>query len=210
MDVPLAVLRDTVTVPGGSLRCHVILTDAGGRGTYTTDDGLKVPYSRRLICRAGSEPARLTALTVRGVSCVAGAVRVMDTTGPWMRHTVVYCTTRSDVVGDLPDTVTVYPSTTSTDVYGTIRRVPSATGVSVAARIDPVSASESTSDGQRRAQVWTLTVDGDLTAQGVDAYSTVESGTVVYAMVGDPLVHADSVGGSYSTASIRRVGPGTA
>lgn len=208
--MPLAVLRDTVTTPTGTLRCHVALTDAGGRGTFVTDDGLKVPYSRKLICRAGSEPARLSALTVRGVACVAGATRVHDTTGPWMRHTIVYCTTRADVVGDLPDTVTVYPSTTSTDAYGTTRRVPSASGIVMAARIEPVSSTETSSDGQRRSQSWTLTVDGDLSESGVDAYSTVLFGTVVFQLVGDPLVHADNVGGTRSTASLRRTGPGTA
>jgi hypothetical protein len=188
----------------------VVLTDAGGRGTFTTDDGMKVPYSRKLICRAGSEPDLLAALTVKGVACVVGGFRVQDTTGPWMRHTVVYCTTRHDVVGDLPDTVTIYPSTTSTDAYGTTRRVPSATGTSMAARVDPVSSAESAADGQRRAQTWTLTVDGDLAAQGVDAYSTVLFGSVLFHLDGDPLVHADNVGGTHSTATMRRTGPGTA
>jgi len=204
------VLRDTVTTPTGSLRCTVVLTDAGGRGTFTTDGGLKIPYSRKLICRAGAEPARLAALTVKGVSCVVGGTRVYDTTGPWMRHAIVYCTTRSDVVGDLPDTVTVYPTTTSTDAYGTTRRVPSATGVVLAGRVDPVSSTESASDGQRRSQSWTLTVDGDLAGRGVDAYSTVHFGSVVFHLNGDPLVHADNVGGTHSTATLRRTGPGTA
>lgn len=209
MDVPLAVLRDTVTTPSGGLRCAVLLTDAGGTGTFTMDDGTRVPYSRRLICRAGSAPSRLAVLTVRGVSCVAGAVRVHDTTGPWMRHAVVYCTTRSDVTGDLPDTVVFYPSVSSTDTYGTVRRSPGVVGLTMPGRVAPTSAREDERDGQRREQSWTVTVDGDLLASGVDAYSVMAHAGVRYALNGDPLVRTDGVGGSWSTVSLRRVGPGT-
>lgn len=210
VDVPLAALTDRVTTPTGVLRCRVIRTDGGGPGTFTGDDGAKVPYSRRLYCRYGAAPAVGAALTVQGVACVVGAVRSEDVRAPQVRYSTVYCTTRADVTGDLSDTVTVYPTTTTTDRVGTVRRVPSGTGISMAARVEPVSSAESESDGQRRSQAWSLTVDGDLAAQGVDAYSTVRFGTTLFALVGDPLVHQDTVGGSWSTASLRRTGPGTA
>ena len=211
VDVPLAALPDRVTTPDGALRCKVIRTDAGGRGTFVRDDGVKVPYSRKLVCRYGAAPAVGTALTVKDVACVVGAVRSEDVRAPQMRYSTVYCTTRWDITGDLPDTVTVYPSTTSTSRDGTTRRVADLTaGIVMAARVDPVSSTESEADGQRRSQSWTLTVDGDLGSQGVDAYSTVLHGSIRYSLVGDPLVHSDAVGGTYSSATLRRVGSGTA
>jgi hypothetical protein len=209
MDVLLALLRDRATLTAGTLRCARITNLKGTVSTVTTT-AWKVPYSTELICRVAAAPAPGASITIGATSGTVGAVSTFDTTGPWMRHARVYVTTRQDVTGPLPDEVTAYPSTVVADAYGTTKRVPGGTGATMDARIEPSASSESETDGQRRAQTWDLTVDGDLLAAGVDAYSTVRHGGTVYALDGDPLVHADPVGGYWSTATLRRVGDGTA
>jgi hypothetical protein len=209
MDVLLALLHDRATLTATTLRCARIPNLKGTVSTVTTETG-KVPYSTELICRVASAPTVGATVTVGSTTGVVGAVSTFDTPGPWMRHARVYVTTRQDVTGPLPDAVTVYASTTATDAYGTVKRVPGATGTAILARLEPTASTESETDGQRRAQTWDLTVDGDLLTAGVDAYATIHHGGTVYALVGDPLVHADPVGGHWSTATLRRVGDGTA
>ena len=211
MDVVLGLLMDRATVGASTLRCARVPNHKGTVSTMRRDsDGERVPYSTELICRVASAPAVGATITIGSVTGKVGATSVYDTTGPWMRHARVYVTTRTDVVGVLTDEVTLYPTEDSTDAYGTLVRKPSTTGVERAARIEPTSASEDHSDGQRRAQTWTLTTDGDLSADGVDAFSAVECAGVRYALVGDPLVRIDPTGESWSTAILRRVGDGAA
>jgi hypothetical protein len=209
MDVLLALLHDRATLGAVTLRCAVIPNPRGSVSTVATGAG-RVPYSTELVCRVAAAPTVGASVTVGATTGVVGAVSVFDTPGPWMRHARVYVTSRRDVTGPLPDEVTVYPSTSSTDVYGTVKRVPGVSGTVMDARIEPAASSEGHTDGQRRTQTWTVTTDGDLLALGVDAYSAVEHDGVRYAVVGDPLVHADPVGGHWSTATLRRVGDGTA
>ena len=211
----LALLRDTAQVgaPPVTLRCAVTPNPRRSVGSVNTSTGTKCPYSVELICRVSSAPTVGSVITSAGRTGVVSATIVQDARGPWMRHARVFLTTRSDVLGgDITgdDTVvTVYPSVETIDTYGSVVRVPSATGVNVHALIAPTSATESHSDGQRRVQTWDLRADGDLEALGVDAYSTaVDYQGYTYALTGDPLVHTDPTGGSYSTATMRRVNEG--
>lgn len=210
MDVLLAQLPDRATIPGGTLHCARVGVERRNIGTVVTDSGAKVNFSEELICRIASAPAVGAAVTVGSVTGVVSARRIVDTRGPWQRHARIFITQRSDITGALPDTITAYPSETATDAYGTARRVPSMAGITMPARVGPASSTENHQDGQRRTQDWTLTTDGDLLAQGVDAYATIHHGVTVYQLTGDPLVRLDATGGRWSTATMRRTGPGTA
>lgn len=212
MEVILAVLRDVATVDGARVRCARIPNPRGGASTVTTDDGERVPCSLELVFRRSSAPAVGATLALGGVSGHVMVSREQDAPGPWMRHTRVWVATRADVLGGpLDTTVTVFPSAVEVDGYGTPRRVPSATGTAMIARLDPASTDESHADGQRRTQTWTLTVDTDLTAAGCDAYAVItDADGMRYALDGDPIVHTDPAGNSWSTARVRRYGDGGA
>lgn len=210
MDVLLVQLPDRAALSSSTLRCARVGVERRTVGTVVTLSGAKVGYSEELICRVASAPAVGESITVAGVTGTVSARRIVDTLGPWQRHARVYVTQRSDITGPLPVTVTVYPSTTTTDAYGTTIRKPSTSGLTMAGRIDPGSTTENHGDGQRRDQSPTLTVDGDLAGLGVDAYSTVHAAGVVYQVVGDPVVRPDGIGGYWTTATLRRTGPGTA
>lgn len=205
----LALLRDTAVVGTGNLRCAVSPNPGRSVGSVTTATGQKCPFSVEFICRVPQAPAVGSAITAGGRTGVVSAVSVFDSRGPWMRHAKVYVTTRVDITGPLDDEVTVYPSVATVDAYGTPVRVPSVSGVTLSASMEPTAASEDHSDGQRRNSTWTLTVDADLTESGVDAYSTVvDEAGFTYALVGDPLVHDDPTGGHWSTAVLRRMNEG--
>lgn len=211
--VPLWLLPDRVTVaPSGSLRCSVQPNPTGSAKQVVTSTGDKVSCSVQIICRPGAAPAVGASLTVDGTACTVAHVYVQDTVGPWMRHAVVYCATRSDVLGaTLDTTVTAYPSVASTDAYGSTVRVRSATGVVMDALLEPVASSESHADGQRRDQTWRLIVDADLLALDVDAYArVVDADGIVWSLTGDPIVHGRAIGGAWSEAKVRRTGDGAA
>lgn len=211
--IPLALLPDrAVTASSATIRCNVQPNPTGGAKQVVTDAGDKVSCSVQFTCRPEAAPAVGTSLTVGGVTCAVVKAAVQTSTGPWMRYAMVYCATRTDILGGpLDTTVTVYPSETSTDAYGSTVRVPSATGTILAARLEPVTSSESNADGQRRDQTWRLVVDTDLLALDVDAYAKViDADGVWWALTGDPLVHTDATGEQWSEARIRRTGDGAA
>lgn len=210
MDVVLGLLHDRAAVGAGTLRCARMPNPRGSVSSVINADGEKVPFSTELVCRVSSIPSIGSTVTIGAVTGKVGATSVYDTVGPWMRHGRVYVTTRTDVTGPLQDTATFYPSEQTTDAYGTKVRRPSTIGITVDARVEPSASSEDHSDGQRRAQSWTVTCDGDLLAQDIDAYATMTCAGVSYALVGDPLVRVDPTGESWSTAVLRRVGDGTA
>lgn len=207
METPLALLPDRVTVGSGSLRCARVGVGRRSRLTVLCADGSQVAYSHELICRRASAPTVGVEVTVAGVVGRVSAVSVMDSPGPWMRHARVYVTTRSDIVGPLLETVTVYPTVETVDIYNTPRRVPDSTGITMAGRLEDVASSESEQDGQRRVSTWRLTVDLDLSAWDVDAYSTLTDGSgYSWAFDGDPVLHRDPTGLVWSTATLRRTG----
>jgi len=210
--IPLALLPDrAVTASSVTIRCNVQPNPTGGPKQVTTATGDKVQCSVQFVCRPEAAPTVGESLTVKGTTCAVVKASEQDSVGPWLRHTIVYCATRTDITGPLDTTVTVYPSETSTDAYGSVVRVPSATGTSMAARLEPVTSSESHTDGQRRDQTWRLVVDDDLLAIGVDAYAqVVDADGLVWALVGDPLVHTDATGEKWSEVKVRRTGDGAA
>jgi hypothetical protein len=214
-NIPLAVLRDQATTTDRTFRCSVTPNPTGATSTVTTASGVPCKCSIRLMTRTGLAPDVGATVTVSGVTGKVAHVAVRDLMGPWQRSAEVFIATRTDIVGALPDTVTVYPSEATTDAYGTpVRspvRSPATTGTVLAARIEPAASSESHTDGQRRDQTWTLTVDTDLLALDVDAYAdVVDEDGITWRLVGDPLVHTDPTGGRWSEARIRRTGDGAA
>jgi len=211
--IPFALLPDrAMTASSRTIRCSVQPNPTGGSKQVVTATGDKVSCSVQFTCRPGDAPSVGEALTVKGVTCAAVLSYVQTSTGPWARYALVHCATRVDILGGpLDTTVTVYPSEASTDAYGTPVRSPAATGTELAARLEPAASSESHADGQRRDQTWRLVVDTDLMAIDVDAYAdVVDAAGITWRLVGDPLVHTDATGETWSEARIRRTGDGAA
>jgi hypothetical protein len=206
----LSLLRDPVTVDGVRRRCALIPSARRSSSRVLTGAGERAQCSLEAVFRVRSAPTVGAVLVTRdGTTARVASVTVFDASGPWMRHARVYAATREDVLGGpTTDDLTFIPAGVVVDAYGTRTRVPDDTAAfDLVGRLDPVDSGEDTSDGQRSYRTWTLTVDADLAAYGVDAWAKVIGPDgAEYAFDGDPITRVDVTGLSWSTARLRSWG----
>jgi len=214
MDVPLSLLPNRVSLGGVQTRCAVLKIPTS-RSSVTTAAGKKVLFSREIVCRASTPLVAGMSVTLDSIIGTISVVDAYTHHAQWARHKRAYITTAADLAStilgknELFDRTASFATTTVVaDTYGTPKRVPSTTLVTAPCNLQDKSSSENEADGQRRSSQLSLTAQIDLHDAGVDAYSTVTIGAITYALTGDPIVHTDPLGGTYSTANIIRVGAG--
>ncbi|MCU1675339.1 MAG: hypothetical protein JWM93_97 [Frankiales bacterium] len=101
------------------------------------------------------------------------------------------------------DVVTVYVEEASTDAYGTPVRVPSATGVDVIGRVQPVSVSETESTGQAVATVYRF-IARDMPG---GAFARVVWDDREWDLLGEPQRHNGSDATRHVTILLKSRGP---